>query len=232
MTSPEITVVVPTLNEERTLEACLRSIGGRPEIEVVVSDGESVDGTVRIAEGLGAIVAVGESGRGPQLNRGAAVATAERLLFVHADCRLPARWYDEMMSALEDETTALACFRLHTEPAVGETGSVVSRVWLKTLDLRARGFRLPYGDQGFGVRRELFDRVGGFPDIPLMEDLEFARICKNLGGIKRLGLEMRTTARRTAGQPFRARAMWVAFPWLYRLGVSPETLAKWYGEIR
>ncbi len=224
--------MVPTLNEERTLDACLRSIGSVPGIEIVVSDGGSTDATLRIAESLGAATIVGEKGRGPQLNRGAAQTAASRLLFVHADCRLPTGWHDEVVSALNDRKTALACFRLRTDPASDASVSILGRIWLKTLDMRSHGLRLPYGDQGFAVRREAFDRVGGFPEIPLMEDLEFARRCRRLGGIRRLGLEMRTSARRTVGQPLRARVMWVTFPWLYRLGVAPETLAKWYGEVR
>jgi hypothetical protein len=91
---------------------------------------------------------------------------------------------------------------------------------------------LPYGDQGFAVRRETFDLVGGFPEIPLMEDLEFARRCRRVGAIRRLPLSMRTTGRRFERHPVRARVMTASFPLLYRCGVSPHTLARWYGAVR
>jgi hypothetical protein len=105
-------------------------------------------------------------------------------------------------------------------------------MWLRTLDLRSRGLRLPYGDQAFAVRRDVFETVGGFPEIPLMEDLAFARACRKIGRIRRMPLEIRTTARRTNTFPFRARVMMIVFPALFRLGVPPEMLARWYGNAR
>jgi rSAM/selenodomain-associated transferase 2 len=229
---PDLTIVIPTLDEERTIEPCLQTVGQRRGVEVVVSDGGSTDETVRLARSMGARVVEGPPGRGGQLNRGAAAAQTGRLLFLHADCLLPPGWHDAVANALDDPGTTLACFRLRTEPAPGTAPSPVRPFWLRTLDLRARGGRLPYGDQAFAVRREVFDAVGGFPDIPLMEDLAFARECRRRGRIRRLPQEVRTTARRTASFPVRARMMMLVFPTLFRLGVAPETLARWYGNAR
>ena len=229
---PDLSVVIPTLNEARTIESCLRAVGRRRGVEVVVSDGGSADGTVRRARSSGAVVVEGLPGRGGQLNRGAAAAHAPRLLFLHADCRLPDGWLDAVTTALAEPENALACFRLRTEAAPGTRSSAIRRMWLRSLDLRSRGLRLPYGDQAFAVRRETFDRAGGFPEIPLMEDLAFARSCRRLGRICRLPLEIGTTARRTKAFPVRARVMMVVFPALFRLGVPPETLARWYGNAR
>jgi rSAM/selenodomain-associated transferase 2 len=229
---PHLTVVIPTLCEEHTIEACLQTIGRDVDAAVVVSDGGSTDGTVRRARSYGAVVVEGPPGRGGQLNRGAAATDSSALLFVHSDCRLPVGWHEAVTGALADPGTALACFRLRTEPSSPHAPSALSALWLKTLDLRSRGFRLPYGDQGFAVRREVFDRVGGFPDIPLMEDLAFARACRRVGRIHRLPLSMRTTARRTERFPVRARLMMLVFPSLFRLGVPPATLARWYGTVR
>ena len=229
---PELSVVIPTLNEESTIESCLQAVGRRQDVEAVVSDGGSADGTVRRARSMGALVVEGPPGRGGQLNRGASATQAEWLLFLHADCRLPLGWHDAVATALADPANSLGCFRLHTEPSPGTRPSPVQRVWLRTLDLRSRGLRLPYGDQAFAVRREVFDRVGGFPDIPLMEDLAFARDCRKVGRIRRLPLEIRTTARRTDAYPVRARLMMLVFPWLFRFGVPPGTLARWYGNAR
>jgi hypothetical protein len=106
------------------------------------------------------------------------------------------------------------------------------RLFLRVFDLRSRGLGLPYGDQGLGVRRETFEAVGGFPEIPLMEDVAFARECRRRGRIHRLRLEITTTARRFERRPLRTGLMFFTFPTLYRLGVEPETLARWYGNVR
>ena len=225
----ELAVVIPTLNEEGVIEACMEAIGGGDQLAVVVSDGGSLDGTRARAARLGARVVEGPRGRGPQLNRGAAAVDAEAYLFLHADCLLPPGWREALRGALQDRSTALACFRLHTEPAGEERRSRIYRTWLRVLDIGARGLRAPYGDQGLSVRREVFDTVGGFPEIPLMEDVAFSRSCRRIGRIHRLPLEMRTTARRFERSPVRTGLMFVTFPSLYRLGVSPHTLARWYG---
>ncbi len=229
---PEIAVIIPALNEERRLPACLDAVGASGDVEVVVSDGGSRDRTAEVAAArAGVRLLQGSPGRGRQLNRGAAATTAPLLLFVHADCRLPDGWREAVRGALGDPDTALVCFRLHTEPADPDDGPLV-RWWLRLLDLRSHGAVLPYGDQGFGLRREDFERLGGFPEIPLMEDLELARRCRRRGRIVRLGLAMRTTGRRFQRRPVTTRLMTATFPTLYRLGVPPERLARWYGHVR
>jgi len=228
----EWAVVVPTLDEERSIAACLDSIGEHPGVEVVISDGGSKDATREIAVRSGALVVEGDSGRGPQLNRGAAACSAACLLFLHADCRLPDGWLPAVSQAVEDRENALVCFRLHTEPSGGGEGSALYRSWLRVLDLRSRGFGLPYGDQAFAVRRKVFDQIGGFPEIPLMEDVAFARACRRTGRVFALPMAVRTTARRFERHPVRTRMMTATFPILFRLGVSPETLARWYGTVR
>jgi rSAM/selenodomain-associated transferase 2 len=227
-----LAVIIPTLNEERTIEACLESVGDDCVLEIVVVDGGSTDTTCRLAAAAGARVVESERGRGHQLNRGAEVTSAPRLIFVHADCLLPPNWVEPLGDALDDEGTSLACYRLRTTSARDRRGSVFSTLALRVFDLRSRGSRLPYGDQGFAVRREVFDRVGGFPDQVLMEDIAFARACRARGRIRRLPLEMRTTARRLEERPVRTMLAYSTFPTLYRLGVSPTRLAKWYGDSR
>jgi rSAM/selenodomain-associated transferase 2 len=228
----DLAVIIPTLNEERTIGTCLDAVGKHDGVEVVVSDGGSTDRTRELAFAAGARVVDGANGRGPQLNLGARSAAAGRLLFLHADCRLPDGWWPAMRTALDDEATALACFRLRTEPSGGRRRSLLYRRWLRVFDLRSFGLGLPYGDQGFALRREVFDRVGGFQEIPLMEDVALARSCRRLGRIRRLPLEVRTTARRAEGHPVRTGMALATFPTLFRLGVSPSTLIRWYGEVR
>ncbi len=228
-----LAVVVPTLDEERAIGACLAAVGDDQGIEVAVSDGGSADATVAAArrERPGVRVVTGPPGRGAQLNRGAAAVAADAYLFVHADCRLPAGWAAAVRGALADPGVGLGCFRLHTEPARPGAGAA-ARWWWRLLDLRSRGLGLPYGDQALFVRREVFAAVGGFPPIPLMEDVEFVRRCLRHGRLARLPLAVRTTARRFARRPLRARLCTATFPLLFRLGVSPHRLARWYGDVR
>jgi rSAM/selenodomain-associated transferase 2 len=224
--------VIPTLNEERTISACLAAVH-REQVEAVVSDGGSRDGTLRTVDEFPRTRIVrGAAGRGQQLNRGAALARGGSLLFLHADCVLPDGWLDALRSALGDPRVSLACFRLHTEPPAGSSACALRRAWLRLLDLRSLGPGLPYGDQGFGMRRSVFGELGGFPEIPLMEDVAMARACRQVGTIARIPLAMRTTARRFQRYPIRTRLMTLGFPWLYRAGVSPWRLAKWYREVR
>jgi glycosyltransferase involved in cell wall biosynthesis len=229
-----LAVIIPTRNEEATIRACVQSVGDHYSVRVVVSDGDSADGTLGIVKNAfpHVLIVTGPSGRGGQLNRGAAAAAAHAYLFLHADCRLPAGWWPAVRAVLGDPDMALGCFRLHTEPPTGCSRGVLARAWWRLLDLRSLGFGLPYGDQGQFVRRDVFSAVAGFPDIPLMEDLAFAHACLGRGRIEHLPNVIRTTARRFARHPLRARVCTATFPFLYRCGVSPERLARWYGEVR
>jgi rSAM/selenodomain-associated transferase 2 len=230
---PLISVVIPTLDEEASLGPCLDSIGSPADVEIVVSDGGSQDRTLEIAASRPHVrVVSGPPGRGGQLRRGAAAAGGEVLLFLHADCRLPAGWHQAVQNALAAPGVALASFRLHTEPTDPAAAGRVRRLWLRLLDLRSYGGALPYGDQGMAVRRSTYDQIGGFRPIPLMEDVEFVRDARAVGRVEVLPLEVRTTARRVERHPLRNRLMTATFPWLYRVGVSPERLASWYRHVR
>jgi len=231
MNKPNVSVVIPTLNEQSALPGCLESVGCDPDVEILVSDGGSSDRTVEVAGRFpGVRVVRGAMGRGPQLNRGAASAGGRLLLFLHADCRLPAGWRGAVERALEDQRNVLAVFRHVTVPKHG--AGPLRRAWLGLLDLRSRGLALPYGDQGFAIRRTVFDGLGGFPDIPLMEDLDFARTCRREGRIHHIADAIQTSARRFESAPVKTRVMLAAFPWLYRAGVDPHRLARWYGVVR
>ena len=228
----KLAVVIPTLNEELSIGGCLESVGTHEGVEVIIADGGSSDRTREYARSRGARVVTEARGRGPQLNCGAASTSSDRLLFLHADCRLPEGWMQALRRALDNEEISLACFRLRTLPSRRSEASTLHRLWLRFFDLRSRGLGLPYGDQGFAVRRTVFDSAGRFPEIPLMEDVAFARACRRLGRVQRLPLEIRTTARRVERRPFKTTLMLATFPTLYRLGVDPQTLARWYGSTR
>ncbi len=231
---PLLAVVIPTLDEEHTVGSCLRSVGAWPDTAVVVSDGGSSDRTLAVAahERPDAVLVTGPPGRGGQLRRGTEAVRAASYLLLHADCRLPEGWRPAVAHALADPRTALGCFRLHTEPPPGGRSTPLTRAWWRLLDLRSRRLRAPYGDQAPFLRRETLEAVGGVPDIPLMEDVELARRCLRTGRLTRAPLEVRTTARRFARRPLWGWLCLATFPWLYRLGVSPERLARWYRAAR
>lgn len=228
----ELTVVIPTLDEELSIGSCLESVAIHKDVEVIVSDGGSSDRTREHARSRGARVVTGALGRGPQLNLGAASTSSEKILFLHADCRLPEGWMPALSRVLDDRRVSLACFRLRTLPSGRSEPSTLHRLWLRVFDLRSRGFGLPYGDQGFAVRRPVFENAGRFPEIPLMEDVAFARSCRKLGRVQRLPDEIQTTARRVERAPFKTTLLLATLPTLFRVGVDPRTLARWYGNVR
>ena len=153
----DLAVVIPTLNEEISIGECIVSVGVDDGVDLIVSDGGSSDRTRDIAGEGGAHVVTGAFGRGPQLNLGAASTSAARLLFLHADCRLPEGWMPALSRVLDDQNVALACFRLRTLSSARSKPSMLHRLWLSVFDLRSRGFGQPYGDQGFAVRRAVND---------------------------------------------------------------------------
>lgn len=225
-------MIVPTLDEEAVIDTCLDSVR-EPSVEIIVSDGGSSDSTVDIVRSrTGVRLITGPSGRGPQLNRGAEAARAPRLLFLHADCRLPGGWLRPLLEAVDEPQNSLACFRLHTASSAPGRRGIWPRWWPRLLDLRSRTPALPYGDQGFAMRRGVFERIGGFPDIPLMEDVVCAKRCRAIGRILRIPLEISTTARRFERHPVRARLMTATFPLLFAIGFSPWRLAAWYRNLR
>lgn len=218
-------VVIPTLNEARTLPALLGDLRALAEpTEVVVVDGGSRDGTREVAARLGARVVDAPPGRGGQLNAGAARAAGEWLCFLHADVRMPAAARDALRAAIRNPVMAAAVWRL----AIDATGT-----WPRLMEfgarLRDRLGGLPYGDQGLLVRRSLFDAAGGFPDVPVMEDVAMLRRLRRHARIHRLAAPLVVSARRWERQgPFRT---WVRNSLLiaaYLAGVAPRRLARWY----
>jgi len=167
-----ISVIIPTLNAADGLPGCLAAL--MPGLEaglirdLVVSDAGSGDATRQIAEAVGATVVTGSSGRGGQLRRGARAATGAWLLFLHADTRLSSDWGDAVAPVLAGQRAW--AFRLRFDAR-----GLAPRWVAGWANLRSRVFALPYGDQGLLVPRALYDQVGGFPDQPLMEDVEIAR---------------------------------------------------------
>ncbi|MBE0592745.1 MAG: TIGR04283 family arsenosugar biosynthesis glycosyltransferase [Gemmatimonadales bacterium] len=217
-------VVIPTLNEEKTLPGILSDIGKLTlPATVVIADGGSTDDTAAVAARHGARVVPAPRGRGPQLNAGAASLDTEWLLFVHADVRMP----PDARTALERGVAGRA------DAAVFALAIDARGLWPRVMEVGARVRNrlggLPYGDQGLLVRRSQFVRVGGYPDIPIMEDVAIVRALRRLGPIQRLPAALRVSPRRWQREgPFRTwmRNTVLLAAWL--VGVSPHRLARWY----
>lgn len=169
----QISVVIPTLNASEYLSRVLVSLANSPIVrEIIVSDGGSLDDTVSIAAAAGAVLTQAKRGRGPQLRAGAAAASGEWLLFLHADCRLAPGWENAAEAFLE---TPDAASRAGYFAFALDDPSPAARRLERIVAWRCRVLGLPYGDQGLLIARSLYEAVGGFSPLPLMEDVDLVR---------------------------------------------------------
>jgi len=222
-TDPRLSVIIPALNEEALVAGAVRSALEAGALEVVVVDGGSADATVAQATHAGARIVHAPAGRAAQMNTGAAEATGDVLLFLHADTTLPPDACDQVRRALADRGAVGGAFRY----SAGDESSVLDRLVSAVGGWRYATFRLPYGDQGIFAVRRVFEDLGGFPAMPVMEDYEFARRLKRLGRLGRATSAVRTSTRAwREGGLLRTTALDVATIAGYRLGVGPERLAQ------
>lgn len=228
---PPVSIVMPVLDEARRVCGAIDdvlAIAGRKE--VIVVDGGSRDDTLALARTRPVRVLESARGRARQMNAGAEVAAGAVLLFLHADTTLPADALARAQTALADPAVVAGAFRTWT---VADPPDVP---WFAPLlhvaDLRSRYTSLPYGDQALFVRADAFRAVGGFADQPLMEDLELARRLRRRGRIVTVPARVRVSARRLVARPVFYTVVMNTFPALYRLGVSPERLARLYRSVR
>lgn len=222
-----IGVVIPTLNEARMVPALLedlRELASVLPLDVVVADGGSSDATGARAIAGGARVLKAPRGRARQLNAGARAVGGEWLLFLHADVRLPRAAQQALVEAVRPKSAVnAAVFRFAIE---------LPWFWKHFIELGQRLreglWGLPYGDQGLLVRRTLFEAVGGYPDIPLMEDVAIIRRLRRHTPIRRLPGKLLTSGRRyTRDGIVRTWLRHTALITLYAAGVSPERLVRW-----
>lgn len=186
-----ISVIIPTLNEEANIEACLASVGSSIEIERIVVDGGSVDSTIEIAKKYGCRVLKTLANRSAQMNIGASKASGSILLFLHADTLLPEDWFENVMTILNEKCVVCGAFSLSI------SGSLRGGCCVAALaNLRSRIFHMPYGDQALFLTKTVFESVGGFPDCLIMEDFEFVLRLKNTGKIYISSLYVKTSDRR------------------------------------
>ena len=216
-----LAVVIPTWNAARTLGATMASLKpGRDLIgETVVADGGSSDGTRELAEELGARVIAAPKGRGNQLREGIAGTRSDALLVLHADTRLSPDWPDR-----PPRHGRAGYFRLRLDDSAYGARRVE-----RLANWRAASLGLPYGDQGLWLERSLYEAVGGYRPLPLMEDVDLVR---RIGGAR---LEALPALAVTSADRYRRDGYWrrpfrnLACLSLYLAGLPPERIARFYG---
>jgi rSAM/selenodomain-associated transferase 2 len=226
---PALSIIIPTLNEARSIGATLRSVCCTDErIEIIVVDGGSVDETVEIARKFGARVITTGRGRGIQMHSGACVAQGEALWFLHADTIPPPDAAARILEALASDAEVVGGnFKIRFD---GERTAARFLTWLYP-QLRRLG--LCYGDSAIFVRATTYRRVGGFKPFPIFEDLDLVRRLQRHGRLIYLPATVVTSSRRFEGRSFILTfARWAFLQVLYWVGIHPCTLAQLYAPIR
>jgi len=222
-----LSIIIPTLNAEADLPGCLSALIPALEAnllrEVIIVDGGSEDATRRLAEGSGAKVITSEAGRAKQMIAGAAAARGDWLLFLHSDTWLSRDWVERARAHIEKNPDKAAAFTL-----AFRTDDRMGKIVARRANWRARTLGLAYGDQGLLIHKGLYKNVGGYEDIPFMEDLKIIRAI----GKSRLcviSAEARTGAAKYEKDGWRWRALrniWLVAR--YMCGAKPEKLARAY----
>ncbi len=223
-----VSIIVPVLNEASGITAFLRHLReNAPAFQIIVADGGSSDGTPELAEPECDLVVRCEAGRAVQMNAGARRSSGDILWFIHADTRLDPCCVDELKQAMEDPETVGGFFRIR----------LLRKEWIyRVTDALAHHagliFRIRCGDHAIFCRRSAFEFAGGYPEVPLMEDVGFYRLLLRQGKVRALALRVITSARRFEEMgAWRITAAYSLIMVLYVVGVSPARLAFIYQTL-
>lgn len=226
MTQDIISIIIPVLNEAGVIEKTLGQLIQYPALEIIVVDGGSTDNTVAIAQRTAKVkvITVIGKGRAGQMNAGAKLAQSNILLFLHADTQLPDNFVELIKDTLQQTRVIAGAFEL----AIDGAGQPLRLVEL-LVKVRSRLFSLPYGDQAIFVTQQAFIKLGGFADLPIMEDFEFVQRAKKTGRIA-----IAPGAVITSGRRWQKLGVWqttlinqliIAG---YYCGISPAKLGQFY----
>ena len=233
-----ISAIIPTLNEERTIMATLAHTAARGFDELIVVDGGSLDQTPVLVESYRrrtqppahspVRLVTAPCGRARQMNEGAKASRGEILLFLHADTQLPDDAKTMIETTLADQRMVGGRFDVRFDrPSMWAT--IISRM----MNWRSRLSGIATGDQALFVRRHIFEQIGGFADMPLMEDIDFSRRLKRKGTTAALTATVTTSFRRWERHgPLRTILLMWALRFLYWIGIDPRRLAHLYKTVR
>lgn len=219
-----VSIIIPTLNEEANLPVTLRQFADRSDVELIVVDGGSTDRTVEVAQQFTSFVFVSPPSRAKQMNVGARHATGDILLFLHADTFLLAGALDELQRRLIGSGAVGGAFDLNID-----SPKRLCKFIARMSSQRSRLFRVPYGDQGLFVWRQVFEALEGYPEIPIMEDVVFARKLRSAGRLTFIHAGLVTSGRRwNANGVIKTTLVnwWVSL--LFLLRVPPHRLRRIY----
>ncbi|MGQ4646651.1 TIGR04283 family arsenosugar biosynthesis glycosyltransferase [Lyngbya aestuarii] len=228
MAIEKISIIIPALNEASKISTVLARALEAGNVEVILVDGGSQDETVAIAQSTGVKVISTAAGRAHQMNAGATVATGEILIFLHGDTHLPTEFDTLVRQALQETRTVAGAFELRVDAQLRGL-----RLLEKMVNVRSRFFSMPYGDQAIFLRATVFQEIGGFQNLPIMEDFELMRHLKPRGKIVILSAAVLTSGRRwqklgVIKTTLINQLVIIA----YLLGVSPARIARWYRQSR
>ncbi|HEV8326714.1 MAG TPA: TIGR04283 family arsenosugar biosynthesis glycosyltransferase [Nitrospiraceae bacterium] len=233
-----ISVIIPTLNEELTIMATLAHTAALGFDELIVVDGGSLDQTPELVESYRrrtqspaqspVRLVTAPRGRARQMNEGAKASGGEILLFLHADTQLPGDAKTMIDTTLADQRMVGGRFDVRFDRP-STWGSIISRM----MNWRSRLSGIATGDQALFVRRPIFEQMGGFADMPMMEDIDFSRRLKQKGATASLTATVTTSFRRWERHgPLRTLLLMWVLRFLYWIGVSPSHLVEWYKAVR
>ncbi|BDI14859.1 glycosyl transferase family 2 [Nostoc cf. commune SO-36] len=223
--SSRISIIIPAINEAVNIKEAIATTQPSTNIEVMVVDSGSNDGTVEIAKSLGVkVISSFPPGRAVQMNAGVLAASGDILLFLHADTRLPTGFDEMIRTALQQPGAVAGAFKLQID------ASLLSLRWVEWgVNVRSHIYQMPYGDQGIFLTKEVFQQIGNFPELPIMEDFELMRRLKRVGRIVIIPTPVVTSARRWLQKGvFKTTLLNQIVIIAYLIGVSPERVRRWY----
>jgi|ERR687886_753142 rSAM/selenodomain-associated transferase 2 len=236
MKAAKISIIIPVLNEATTIQETLTKLQNVTDIEVIVVDGGSRDETVALAKPYFRTFAPSSqfkvisaaAGRASQMNAGAAVATGDILLFLHADTHLPPEFDTLVRQALQNPGTIAGAFELRINADLRGL-----RLIEKIVNVRSHIFSMPYGDQAIFLKATTFHEIGGFPNLPIMEDFELMLRLKRQGRIKIVPATVLTSGRRWQKLGVMKTTLINQLIIVgYFLGIPPTQLTHWYRNSR